>query len=177
MKRCIMFKYIDQNLRWHLTVQFNSGHFIFCKLNRLLYYDQGSCTYFSHFKTCRHYTFCCLIRKTFILSVFIKRINIAKQVFLSEFFKRTTQFRLKHHYSRNSQYVDRLRRQIQNRMHLKNPCQKNKSPQHNNSSKKHPRFCILDPKHDLIHDYGNDQYFDHIFNMDVRKIHSICIIV
>ena len=61
-------------------------------------------------------------------------------------------------------------------MHLKNSCNQNKQEKYNNSPKQHPRLCILNPEHNFIYNHSNNEDFNDVCHMYIRKIPAVYIV-
>ena len=76
MKRCIMFKNIDQKLTCQDCIDINACSDILVQTDFLFNNDQGTCLDFCHIITCFDQFIDCLVRKTFLyFFTCIKRNN------------------------------------------------------------------------------------------------------
>lgn len=134
MKRGIVFKYILQHLTGYQTIHLNPCTFIFCQSNCLFYYDQRSCLYFSHCKAGSDNILSGFLTETY-LSILLKRHNRRQELLFSQFFQRSSKFRLEYNNRSGCHNRQRISRNKKDGMHFKYSCKKNKSGKNDNSPK------------------------------------------
>ena len=152
MKRCIMFKNIDQQLTCQDCVHINPCSNVFIQTNLLFDHDQCSCLNFRHIITGLDQFIHCLVCETFLhFLTGIKRNNRRHDLLLPELLYDLAKFRLENDHNRRDQCSCQLGYDPEDRIHFKNICKYKKSANNQKTLEQSIRTGELDPYHKLIY--------------------------